>query len=67
MWRYEWLLANTLAKDRDKIPEPILAQHPWEEPEPEREPERPRMSSREEMRAFFKGGDGSTKVVVSAG
>lgn len=65
-WRYEWLLAHTLKQDQGKIPEPVLVRRPWEETgaAPDGEPERPRMSTRDEIRAFFRGE--STQVVVSA-
>jgi len=59
-WRYEWLCAHGAKPDR---PEPL--RRPWEHA---LEVEAPRMSSREELRSFFKGeAAGTTKVIVSQG
>jgi hypothetical protein len=58
LWRHEWLIAHGAKPD-----ELQALRRPWEQT---LEVERPRMSSREEMRSFFKGEvSGTTKVIVS--
>lgn len=69
LWRYEWVLVHTDPEERRSVLEPVLVQRPWEQPEQGSAPgsEPVRMSTRQEIRAFFGAANGATKIVVSPG